>query len=330
MINSQIEAQPEIKLNTSPIFIVGCDRSGTTLLRLMLNQSSVLYIPPETRFITNLEKNKAVYGDFSQAYQRYFFIRDLQTNLATAKTYTFPVFDLTVEEAAEALASAFPTDFAGASQAIFQAAARKKGKQRWGDKTPHQIEDINTLAGVFPDAKFVHIIRDGRDVALSMRKAGWLDGRMLTLAEYWQQKVTAGIDAGRSLEHSQDRYYEITYENLLQFPESSLRSLCDWLNLEYTPKMLHYYRDNSSGLPKEHQDLFSLNQKPLDASRAYAWKRKLSQGERADFESVAGDLLQELGYELSQAKISPGLKLFRWLKMRSKPWLYQLKNKYLT
>lgn len=330
MINSQVKQPKAISKINSPIFIIGCDRSGTTLLRLMLNQSPVLYIPPETRFIKALEANKAIYGDFSQSYQRHFFIRDLQTNKATSKTFTFPVFDLTVEEAATAIEKVAPTDFTGASQAIFQASAGKKNKQRWGDKTPHQVQDITILAQLFSTAQFVHIIRDGRDVAMSMVKAGWLDGNILNIADYWQKQVKAGIIAGKSLENSPDRYYEITYEDLLQSPEASLKALCAWLNLEYTPQMLQYYRNANANLPTEHNSLFQLNQKPLDASRAYAWKQKLSQQDRADFESVGGDLLQELGYELSKAKIAPWRKLNRSLKHSLKSWVYQLKNKYLT
>ncbi|MGD1920473.1 MAG: sulfotransferase, partial [Pleurocapsa sp.] len=282
MINSQIKQPKAIDKVSSPIFIVGCDRSGTTLLRLMLNQSPVLYIPPETRFIKALVANKVIYGDFSQSYQRHFFIRDLQTNKATSKTFTFPVFDLTVAEAAAAIEQVAPTDFTGASQAIFQASATKRNKQRWGDKTPHQIQDITTLAQLFPTAQFVHIIRDGRDVAVSMRKAGWLKGNMLDIADYWQKQVRAGVNAGKSLENSQDRYYDITYEDILQSPEASLKALCVWLNLEYMPQMLQYYRDANANLPPEHNSLFELNQKPLEASRVYAWKQKFSQQDRAD------------------------------------------------
>lgn len=330
MINSQIEQPQAINIKTSPIFIIGCDRSGTTLLRLMLNQSSVLYIPPETKFLIPLEDNQEVYGDFSQAYQRYFFIRDLQTNRATAKTFSLQALDITVEEAETALAEAAPTNFYGASRAILQAAAVKKGKSRWGDKTPHQVQDVEALAKAYPDAQFIHVIRDGRDAALSIRQAGWLNGHMLTIAHYWREQVSAGIKAGKSLDNSSARYYEVYYEQLLQQPEVILKDLCNWLGLEYTPQMLEYYRDANTQLRPEHLNLFALNQKPLDASRAYAWKHKMSQADRADFESVAGDLLQELGYELSGVKIAPWTQLSRKVVNSFKPLMYQLKNKYLN
>lgn len=330
MIDSQIEQPTAINKTNCPIFIVGCDRSGTTLLRMMLNQSPVLYISPETKFLIPLESNQELYGDFSQAYQRYFFIRDLQTNPATAKTFSLQALEITVEEAEAALAEVAPTNFYGASRAILQAVAVKKGKSRWGDKTPHQVQDLEALAAAYPDAQFIHVIRDGRDVALSIRKAGWLNGHMLTIARYWVEQVSAGIRSGRSLENSSARYYEIYYEQLLQQPQEILGDLCAWLGLEYTPQMLEYYRDANSQPRPEHLNLFVLNQKPLDASRAYAWKHKMSQGDKADFESIASNLLQELSYELSGAKITLKTQLTRKVINRLKLLIYQFKNKYLN
>lgn len=330
MIVSQMQSPKNKIINTPPIFIVGCDRSGTTLLRLMLNQSSELYITPETEFLASAKKNEAIYGDFSQPHQRYFFIRDLQTNRATAKTFTFPVLGLTVTEAEEAISQIVPTNFAGAAQAVFLAAARKNNKQRWGDKTPHQVRDISLLAETFPNARFIHMIRDGRDVAISMRKAGWLKGNILAIAHYWQQQVEAGINAGKSLSNSENYYYEVYYEQLLQQPEKTLKDLCAWLNLEYTNKMLNYYQNASNSIQPEHINLFKLNHKPIDASRAYAWKSKLSKQDLADFESIAGKLLQKLGYELSGAKISLGKNLIRSTINGLLPWLYKIKSKLKT
>ncbi|MDE5117369.1 MAG: sulfotransferase, partial [Trichodesmium sp. St2_bin2_1] len=183
----------------SPIFIVGCERSGNTLLRLILNQSPVLYIPSESGFLDKLRKQQELYGDFTELHQRWFFIRDLQTNKATSKTHSFPIFKLTLEEAEVAIAETAPTNYSGAAFALFQAATRKQGKQYWGDKTPRYIFDIPWLAEAFPQAKFIHIIRDGRDVASSLIKAGWVNN-FVKAAYYWQKKVEAGISARKILE----------------------------------------------------------------------------------------------------------------------------------
>ncbi|MDY7020841.1 MAG: sulfotransferase [Cyanobacteriota bacterium] len=139
-------------MTPAPIFIIGCDRSGTTLLRLMLIQSSILHIPQESMFVNLLQKDPEIYGDFTQAYQRWFLIRDLQTNPATPESFTFPIFNLTLEQAETALAQAAPTNIAGAISTLFITSAQTIGKQRWGDKTPRHVKHISRLASAFPDA----------------------------------------------------------------------------------------------------------------------------------------------------------------------------------
>ena len=285
----------------TPIFIVGCDRSGTTLLRQMLTQSPVLHIPEESRFIAVLGKKAEDYGDFTKPYQRWFFIRDLQTNQATSKTFTFPIFNLNIEEVELILAKNAPMNFFDAVAEIYLASAKKVNKQRWGDKTPHQIKDILFLAKGFPNAKFIHIIRDGRDVAISIRKAGWLNRDLTKIANYWLDRVQSGRAAKSSLNENQ--YYEVRYEQLLIYPQKTLKELCSWLNLDYTDKMLDFYQNTNAKIPQEHADLFKLNKKPLEPSRAYAWKHTLSDEEIDEFESVAGELLKQLGYDVRKIKI---------------------------
>lgn len=301
----------------APIFIVGCDRSGTTLLRLMLNQSPVLHIPNESGFLTKLWNQQDVYGDFVKPYQRWFFIRDLQTNKATSKTFSFQIFKLTSEEAEAALAEAAPTNYLGAASAIFSAAAAKQGKQQWGDKTPRQVMHIPWLAEAFPQSKFVHVIRDGRDVATSLLKAGWVSS-FLEAAHRWRERVEAGRTTGKAL--GRERYYELRYEHLVMQPEETLKSLCGWLGLEYVPQMKCYY-ENAADYIITNWQLHEMATKPIDPSRAYTWKQNLARREIADFESVAGDLLRELDYEVSGAKVQFWLRGIRLGIQSLKPHL---------
>ena len=283
-----------------PVFVVGCDRSGTTLLRLMLIQSPDLHIPAETRFLARLKKKSRVYGDFSQAFRRRRFVNDLKNNKATTTTYTFPAFKLTEKEAEKALAEAAPTNFPGAARALFDASARKNDKKRWGDKTPKQVSDILWLARAFPNAQFIHIIRDGRDVAASILKAAWTKD-VFHAAYYWVKQVQEGRKAGLSL--GKERYCEVRYEQLVTHPEETLKDLCDWLHLEYVSEMLKYYKNSHAVIPKEHVSLFKLADKPLDRSRVRAWKGNLSKWKIGVFESVQAPLLKELGYEVIGAKV---------------------------
>lgn len=311
-------------MTASPIFIVGCDRSGTTLLRLMLTQHPQLHVLHETGFLDTLRSNQDCYGDFTQPRQRWFFIRDLQTNEATSETYSFSAFDLTIQEAETALVQVAPTDYAGAARALFAAAAMKKNVLRWGDKTPRYLLDLSWLAQAFPQAQFVHIIRDGRDVASSIHRAGWKPN-IQAASQYWRTRVIRGRKAGSKL--SPSCYCETQYEELVRNPESTLRSLCDWLDLPFDQKMLNFHEESGAHLPDAHEELYHMTHRPVDPSRAQAWKRTLSSHEVADAEDVAGDLLSELGYELTGARLPLWLRSLRALRKQTATYTRSLRKK---
>lgn len=292
-----------------PIFIVGCDRSGTTLLRLMLDRSPDLHIPAESGFLPELVSRADEYGDFTTIRGRSFFIRDLQHHAATSKTKTFDIFGLTVEEADEAIAAAAPTSYSGAAAALFQAAAAKQGKPRWGDKTPRYVLHLGWLAEAFPRSRMVHIIRDPRDVTRSIRRVGWTTGYR-GAAEFWRDRVTAGLRSGRPL--GPDRYREVRYEALVRDAPTELDRLCDWLEIEYSPEMLRFFEHSREAIPTQHSELFPLAKKPVDASRAGAWRDSMDRQAVADVEEVAGELMRELGYEVSGAKPRLWAQGVRW------------------
>ena len=282
-----------------PIFIVGCERSGTTLLRIILNQSAELHIPGESWFLKELSSHCDSYGDFSQPHQRWFFIRDLQLNHATKDTYSFDIFQLTLLEAEAALKQVAPTDFFGAAASLFQASAHKQGKPFWADKTPRHVTQLDWLAQAYPKAKFVHVLRDGRDVALSLMKAGW-EKSIKSAASRWQQRVSYGTTIGSKL--GNERYYELKYEDLVTQPELSLRKLCTWLGIEYSPDMLQHHTKTKDHINRDWH-LHARVAEPINGSRAFAWKKKLTRIQVAEIEHVAGALLDQLDYELTSPKL---------------------------
>lgn len=309
------------RLSDSPFFILGCDRSGTTLLRIMLIQSMEIHIPGETYFLPFLREHERSYGDFTEVYQRWFFIRDLQTNRATSETSSFEAFDLTMQEAESALARAAPIKFPTASAVLFRASAQKHGKRYWGDKTPRHVFHIPLLGRMFPDAKFIHVIRDGRDVALSFMNAGWVKNRNFPkAARKWKERVEAGISGETTLE--KDRYFELRYERLIIDPEQTLKDVCSWLGIAYDPNMLFFHRTQDSQI--KNQSLHRMIGKPVDSSRAFAWKGQLSFVEVSDFEEMAGPLLDRLGYELVRPRIPVREQILRKLYKGSSAFIRKM------
>jgi Sulfotransferase family len=157
-----------------------------------------------------------------------------------------------------ALATGGVTNFSDAVRVVFEFFARSKGKPLYGDKTPLYITFIEPIAEVLPETRFVHLVRDGRDVTLAYLER---DKGPATVAEgafHWRLRVTRGRKSGRRL--GADRYREFHYEDLIDDPEGTVRQICEFLDLEFQPSMLDYEGTSETFLaeaknPGDHQHL---------------------------------------------------------------------------
>ena len=264
----------------APFFIVGSARSGTTLLRLMLNAHPDVAVPPESRFITELWNGSDVVDVDG-------FLRGLGAHPR------FHTWDLPITAVRDELEGAARPSYADAIGAAFGAYARVHGKNRWGDKTPRYVEHIPFLASLWGDARFVHLIRDGRDVALSYADVPFGPKTVGRAARLWGRRVKAGCDAGRAL--PKGRYLEVSYEDLVDDAEGEIKDIADFLELDFDPGMLDYTeRARGSVLPRA--SMYNPNVvKPPSKTRS--WRDEMDPGHVAAFEAVAGDVLNELGYE---------------------------------
>lgn len=292
-----------------PVFLIGCDRSGTTLLSLLLSQSPDLHMTLESGFIPDLYEKRNDYSDFTTPKQRWYFIRDLKMTNATSNTIAFDIFELTDSQAEESIKQAAPTDYAGAIDALFSKTAQMNHKSRWGNKTPKYVHHIDLLIQLFPNAKIVHLIRDPRDVAASIKRVGWTH-TIKEAAIFWRERVSDGLK-GRKLDNH--TYHELKYESLLEQPNETLKNLYEWLDIDFNKEVIDQYQQDLGRMSIEkHKDLFDLIGKPIDKSRAYAWKKSMSKADIAEIEQVNKDLIQKLGYELSGTRIPMGRKIYRW------------------
>jgi hypothetical protein len=311
----------------SPVFVVGCDRSGTSLLTLILNQSPDLKMIFEAGFLPRLESLSSDYGDFSAPRQRWYFIRDIQREKATSRTFAFEKFEsLSDQEAELALREAAPTNYRGAANAIYSAAARKEGKGRWGEKMPRYITQVEWLATMFPDSHIVHIIRDPRDVAASMCRAGFEES-LHDAAERWAARVAEGRRQGRTVE---SRYHEVQYEKLLQNPTETVKSLAECLGIAFDSEMT---QGTSGGedIPESHRKsypgLFAKLDQPIDPNRAFAWKRELVHQEIAEIEKVANSVMKKVGYKATGYKVSFWKKRKEWAREKALAVILKIKTK---
>ncbi len=265
-----------------PFFRVGCERSGTTMTSLMLAHHPRLAFD-DFYFTVEMIPDEGGWPDLA-AYYAY---------LGTDRT--FQASGLAVDKA---------LDYPRLVDSFLRQKQRATGKPIVGGKIR---ENYHRVLWVWPDARFIHLVRDGRDVARSLIGMGWV-GNMFTGAEYWLRAVR-GWDRLCEMVR-EDRRIEVRYEDLVSDPEVNLRLVCDFLRVPYDPAMLNYPKDSTYDAP----------------SRQFAaqWRRKLSIEEIELAESLMADMLMKRGYELSgyaRREIDPALerrlrRQDRWYRAR--------------
>lgn len=276
-----------------PLFIVGCARSGTTLLRMMLNAHPELAIPEESQFIYKLARRRALGrgpADVETDAGWEALIRWLEKDPYIGR------WRFASEALRERLAQLPERSYAAAFRAVFVEFMEQQGKSRWGDKTPQHVQYLLILDRLFPKAKFIHVVRDGRDVALSLMTRPWGPPVMAMAGYYWKWLVLSGQVGGRLL--GPDRYREVHYEELVLNPEDTLQDLCEWAGLEYTPSLLEYHETDAAQEFAKRGKVARRLTEPPDPSRVQRWKHDLSDRHRRSLHRQAGDLLAQLGYSV--------------------------------
>jgi hypothetical protein len=267
------------------VIVLGVSRSGTTLLKSMLDANSQLAIPSESYFIPQLWDRHGERPD------RDAILADLR-RLERIRQWGVDVDELELP--------AQPT-FAQVIDAVYSAYACAEGKPRYGDKTPLYMQHLDLLARVFPGARYVHIVRDGRDAALSFldmtRKPRFNVSRPRALGDFaaaWRREILAAQRFGRN-----HPYLELRYEDLVADPEARLREVCRFLGLRYEPAMLDYHRAPDLDITVDH---VLLTQPPAQSARK--WRQQMAPRDVELFEAIAGDVLPGFGYE--RAYPNPG------------------------
>jgi hypothetical protein len=275
----------------APVFIIGSGRSGNTLLRRLLMASGQIYFPPETY----------VLGDMHRFFRRnaYFTWSEL-CECICAKFEYYPEFKtMGVSSLAPYVhqAKSLPKTqhtFAGLVDALYRWLAEANGfdVKRWGDKTPLNVFCARELAGVFPDAQFIYIIRDGIDVIHSYVEAGIYSSYLLA-AQRW-------IDSNRicmSLSHHYpNRVRKIRYEDLVRQPAEVMKETCNWANINYSDEMLIKIIPPKILGDVAYHSHHSSVEKPITSSSIGKGKRSLSKETIDGLPRVFFHQMAQLGY----------------------------------
>lgn len=276
------------------LFIVGCPRSGTTLLRRLINAHPGVAITRETHWLP------AFYRKRNGLTPEGLVTPELIPKLL--EDSDFAKLRVGRKQLEKLIKSSEPTSYASFVTAVFNLYGQAQGKALVGDKTPGYVRNLGVLHNLWPRARFVHLIRDGRDTCLSAinwkdkaaslarRFPTWSEDPVSTAAVWWKWHVELGREAGRQL--GQDLYYEMRYESLVTDAEKECRALCEFLDVPYAESMLHFHEGRTKTDPG------------LSAKAAWLpitpglrdWKSQMTAEDVGRFEAAAGDLLEELGY----------------------------------
>jgi hypothetical protein len=269
----------------------------------MLDAHPNMSIPAETHFLPAIFQGAATDLDLEGAYRI----------VTGAKSWANLALER--DDYLAALRALKPFSADDAARAFYRLYAHRKGKSRWGDKTPSYRGHMRLIQQALPEAHFIHIIRDGRDVALSYRGLCFGPGDDIEAqAKFWAREISGARAAARGLRH----YIEVRYEALVAEPEATLQGLCAYLSLPYHPSMLDYYQTASLRLSEIKQRLVDRRQtadgeslsnverflsihdrashRP-DSSRVGRWRTEMVEDQQRQYEAIAGELLHELNYE---------------------------------
>jgi hypothetical protein len=291
-------------------FFVGSGRSGTTLVQAIFSAHPDLAVVHESQFIPRLVR---AHGRRDAPFDPVALLADLP------KSPDFQRMNLSIDTIHHELSEQSVTDVADAIRLIFGLFAEAKGKRLYGDKTPGYVMHMGLIARLFPESRFVHVVRDGRDVALSYLRTDFGPENLSEGALYWKRRVCRGRATGEAL--GPDRYMEMRYEDLVQDPEQVLRGVSTFIGIEFDERMLRFHESgdivrSETAHPSAHTNL----SRPIGA-RVNDWRSQFSTEEAAVFDVLAGSTLEQFGYArgLHNGRLRHlGIATLAWIRWQMK------------
>lgn len=264
----------------APVFIVGAPRSGTTLLRVILNRHSQLAMCGETAYLTRVYARRYAFGDpgilrnrerIVEAYLAVESLRGLGTDVDVLR---------------ERLMSE-GVSWRALFATMLQVYADSQGKPYTGEKTPGHALYADTLCEWFPDCSIIHLVRDPRDAVCSLIRMPWASRSVLMGAKMWRTFTAAACAVS-----ARDNYLLVKYEELVTRTEEQLRRLCNHVGIEYQESML---QPDPAGIDDRRQDPRAYES--ITPERFALWRVELKLWQVSAIETTVGSHMEEFGYE---------------------------------
>jgi hypothetical protein len=275
--------------SAAPFFVIGSGRSGSTLLRLILASHSRLSIPPETWYLEDLLAHLPVDRALSRTEVE-------RAARIMTEHYRWPDMKFGADEFRQAALALQNPTLRDVVDLVYNSFLKREHKSRWGDKTPGYIKIVDRLIALYPQAKFIHIVRDGRDVAKSFQSVGWYGPWLYKNTQEWTEAVGLAKRWGSSAFSS--RIYLVRYEDLVLDTETTVRGICAFLDEEYESQMLSWQRNVGELVPEREKQIHGKLDRASEQSDVARWQREMTRREVFVAEAFMSGDLQRLGYPL--------------------------------
>ncbi len=276
-----------------PIFIVGYERSGTTLLMALLGNHPRLAFPEVGWLYPRIYPWRYTYGDLSVE-------RNFQT-MAGEMLFGLnkPLWGMDLDPAtavAEICAMAPERGFAGIYCAMHKRYARQfGGKPRWGQKTPNNLYFVPQIRECFPDAQFICITRDGRDASAISLDSAFGAGHIYMAAKTWDAAARFVMPFREELDDH--TWHDVSYEELVREPQTVMKRVCDYIGEDFSPEMFEYHKTPTAQARGKQRD-HALLAKPITTEHLGIYKKQLSLRDQQIYAAVAGETHVAMGYDL--------------------------------
>ena len=287
----------------TPVFMIGTQRSGSNLLRLMLNQLNDLSSPHPPHILDRMYPLLGNYGNLDDIDN----FKQLVDDVCRLVELNPVAWDGVVLDREDVLSRCRNHSLAAAFGAVYDVCAEVQNAKTWCCKSLAYIKYVDDIEEYFEKPKYIYLFRDGRDVALSFKKAVVGEKHIFNIATNWTQTQEIAINLRERI--GSDRIFSVSYEQLTAEPEKTARAICDFLGMEYTDNMLEFHKTKEAENASKSSELWSNVTKPIDNNNSRKFLKEMSEDDVRIFESVAGHVLDKLGYAREYVMQGQELKL---------------------
>lgn len=277
-------------MTDNPLFILGTERSGSNLLRLILNTHPRIAVPHPPHVVRFFAPLEPAYGDLAGSDRAFAALVD--DVLAFVRWHIYP-WEVRIDRG-RVLREASPRDSFGITVALYDQYRDHAGKARWGCKSTFMIDHVGRVLDRYPDARLIYLTRDPRDVAVSSRRSVFNPFHPYFTARLWASQQRTGLGLLRTLPPR--TIFHLRYEALVREPARTVADLCAFLGEPFDERMLRYFETPEAARSASLSRSWENTGKAVLSSNCGKYRGELSPAELRAVESVARDEMEQLGY----------------------------------